>query len=130
MSRFYIENKGEWDHLNRKWAVEPYWLVHDGVKNVGPTRIDDQFVGEVFDSLVAAIKATSAEDDANVDQWSKDVEHLQAQIASLTAENERLRLHLAGMLKVISENYYGKIRDDDRANIEAACAALQPKEGE
>jgi len=56
------------------------------------------------------------------------VEQLQAQIASLTAENERLRRHLDGMLNIICENYHGKIRDDDRANIDAARAALQPKE--
>ena len=63
MSRFCIENKGEWDFPNRKWAIEPYWLVHDGVKNVSPTRIDDQFIGEVLDSLVGCIKATEAECD-------------------------------------------------------------------
>ena len=130
MSRFYIENKGEWDHSNRKWAVEPYWLIHDGVKSVGPTRIDDPYIGEVLDGLSRAIKGTEAE----CDVWVNETEKRDAQIASLTGENERLRAlvkeaQIEGWLAAdsygISDYEYQQIWEKSRAR-----AALQPKEGE
>lgn len=86
MTRFFIENKGEWDFPNRKWAVDPYWLIHDGVAGVGPTRIDDPYIGEVLDSMVGAIKGTEAE----CDVWVDETEKRDATIASQAAHIERL----------------------------------------
>lgn len=125
MSRFCIENKGEWDFPNRKWAIEPYWLVHDGVKNVSPTRIDDQFIGEVLDSLVGCIKATEAECDVWVDQADK----LQSEIERLRGLVKRAYAEGFGDAWAIAEDNLNQVAEYGTCwDVSHARAALQPKE--